>query len=1159
MKGDFTRITFDPGKHYAAVMKQQGRVDLDADWNEQDAIQRHLHEVAARDMIGPCGVPEPGGGFAVTANGGGLRIAAGRFYVDGILCENDADTTVADQPELPAGLPFARLPDGTWTAQPPAGRYLAYLDVWHRLVTALEDPGMRELALGGPDTAVRLKTSWQVRLLRTGDVGSGSTCLSPSPAWEALVAGPDGTLAARTASSPDPANPCVVPATAGYRRLENHLYRIEIHDGGQAGTATFTWSRNNAFFATTWLQRNGNLLTVASRGRDTLTGIRNLQWVELTDDRHVLSGRPGTLVRVLEVKGNTLLVDPATATDTLDMAEFPLRPRVRPWDGDGRIAVAVPTTNDGFVAIEDGIEVRFSAGQSYRTGDHWYIPARTADGIEWPQSGGAPAARRPHGTKHHFCRLAVVEFDGATWTLVSDCRPAFPALTNLTSLFYVGGDGQEVPPDPTNPATLVQLPRQLRVGVARGTTAVAGARVRFGVTVGNGRLDGNAQTSIVLTDAAGIAATGWSLDSGNAAQEVVAELVDVLDQPRHLAVRFGGRLSTAALTSFDPANCPPLAGQVTVQRAIEQLCRLETTGCATYVLAPEGDWTRVLRELRPGEHAHICFQRGDYRTEETVRVRGAGNLVFTGAGAGTRILARGTATALQFVDCASVTLRNLAVAASDEGVRPRTPMDGAVAVDNTPLTVADGVAIACGSNAETERSCLSVRSREPGTGGERDSAAAVRVRNSRLLAGDRQVGLYVENVGTVAVDGCELRPPPGARAMRFETLLAEPAFRTRLANVLLADAITSDAEATPGRVTLEAGRFNLVFNTSVPTAEWRALMRAEPPAAAELADPVAAKAYGERLLRIAVDNPERLRTFDEHLGRIRRSVGEAAFERLDPRVRASFLNAGEVEVQTLSGTEGAERTNVLSLGEARVRFDSPVSDADWQALLRAGPPPRVRNSEELRAHLGQLAELAIADANIRARVPGVREWFERLRLSDAAILEAAILCRGGGLAELTVRDCIVVDAFTGIDVGRELRDPRGTGERIASAQVADNRIGLRLPRDRARGGAAVTVLNPERSHVENNDLQVAGDVSARNNWRSGIVLAGSLGGFALVRENSIRGCATGIRIQPVNDIGNLRVQWLVGDNWLVGADPRVDIVVPPQARLLSNVSTPTAP
>ena len=44
MKGDFSRRTFDPQKHFSRVLMQQGRVQLDADWNEQAAIQLHHTE-----------------------------------------------------------------------------------------------------------------------------------------------------------------------------------------------------------------------------------------------------------------------------------------------------------------------------------------------------------------------------------------------------------------------------------------------------------------------------------------------------------------------------------------------------------------------------------------------------------------------------------------------------------------------------------------------------------------------------------------------------------------------------------------------------------------------------------------------------------------------------------------------------------------------------------------------------------------------------------------------------------------------------------------------------------------------------------------------------------------------------------------------------------
>ncbi|HMQ56354.1 MAG TPA: DUF6519 domain-containing protein, partial [Anaerolineae bacterium] len=34
MKGDFTRSTFRSEHHYSSVRMQQGRVQLDSDWNE---------------------------------------------------------------------------------------------------------------------------------------------------------------------------------------------------------------------------------------------------------------------------------------------------------------------------------------------------------------------------------------------------------------------------------------------------------------------------------------------------------------------------------------------------------------------------------------------------------------------------------------------------------------------------------------------------------------------------------------------------------------------------------------------------------------------------------------------------------------------------------------------------------------------------------------------------------------------------------------------------------------------------------------------------------------------------------------------------------------------------------------------------------------------
>ena len=435
MKGDFTRSTFDQKKHYSSVRMQQGRVQLDADWNEQADITSHHTRTQGRAVIGLCGAPIKAGGFKIdpTADNKNLKISSGIIYVDGILCENDREITIDHQDDLP-GFEF--------TGEP--GTYLAYLDVWQRHITSLEDSDIREVALGlgGPDTATRARTIHQVKLLELGVQGS-INCLSDSNEWTNETATSSGKLNARSNPGEISEGRCIVPPGAGYRRLENQLYRVEIHKEGQLDAATFKWSRDNGSVVTSWLDKIDNKLTVNSTGRDEALSFASEQWVELTDDTHELKGKPGTLVKLDRVDGQILTIDDATATGSVDLADFPINPRVRRWDSDGEVNVTVPATNEGWIPLEDGVEVKFEA-DAYKTGDYWLIPARTAKGdIEWPHDSAMdPLAQFPHGIEHHYCRLALLQLtqdegeDGETienWTHSSDCRRLFPPLTDITA------------------------------------------------------------------------------------------------------------------------------------------------------------------------------------------------------------------------------------------------------------------------------------------------------------------------------------------------------------------------------------------------------------------------------------------------------------------------------------------------------------------------------------------------------------------------------------------------------------------------------------------------------------------------------------------------------------------------------------------------------
>ena len=49
--------------------------------------------------------------------------------------------------------------------------------------------------------------------------------------------------------------------------------------------------------------------------------------------------------------------------------------KIRRWDSVGAQAVTVPVDKDGWILLEDGVQIKFKAG-TYRTGDYWLIPAR---------------------------------------------------------------------------------------------------------------------------------------------------------------------------------------------------------------------------------------------------------------------------------------------------------------------------------------------------------------------------------------------------------------------------------------------------------------------------------------------------------------------------------------------------------------------------------------------------------------------------------------------------------------------------------------------------------------------------------------------------------------------------------------------------------------
>ena len=87
MKGDFSRFTFDPRKNYTSVLMQQGRAQLDADWNEQSTSPDSTAHLDPRPRRSARRAPADGdGGFKIAvAADRECSSVPGRYYVDGLM------------------------------------------------------------------------------------------------------------------------------------------------------------------------------------------------------------------------------------------------------------------------------------------------------------------------------------------------------------------------------------------------------------------------------------------------------------------------------------------------------------------------------------------------------------------------------------------------------------------------------------------------------------------------------------------------------------------------------------------------------------------------------------------------------------------------------------------------------------------------------------------------------------------------------------------------------------------------------------------------------------------------------------------------------------------------------------------------------------------
>lgn len=476
MGSDRARVSYDPKQQYRSVVMQQGRVTLEADFNEELAIAGEELRKETLDIVGPSGTPD--NGYLITPLSTGpfdFSIGAGTMYVGGLR--------VATPPPVPP--PSAPAPAQAQAANASQYRYLnqqewldhaddpdwvdinpqtppttefVYLFLREQEVSAVEDSDLKDVALGGPDTAQRTRLLQHVVRLSVPD----PTCLAGLDAakkdWksEGLTFNAQNMRLESTASlevsfsptgpKPDPCNP---QAQGGYLGADNQLIRVQISGVDPVSKKPkFVWGYDDASF----LYRidldtsNKQLLHLQSRPVDASHQPQAQQAVEALRSAAELSNGE----YVASLSGVVFTLDKAYNPDTqmitlpASMTQLPAEfydssqtPRVflRVWEQE---IIFTPGTA---VSLGDtGLQVTLKApGNVFHIGDYWLFAVRPSTPQQVYPEHYLNAFQPPDGPRMWVCPLGVITWNGQKGNLAEDCRNFFDNLVDLTKRKGQGG------------------------------------------------------------------------------------------------------------------------------------------------------------------------------------------------------------------------------------------------------------------------------------------------------------------------------------------------------------------------------------------------------------------------------------------------------------------------------------------------------------------------------------------------------------------------------------------------------------------------------------------------------------------------------------------------------------------------------------------------
>ena len=460
MAGDRSRVSYDPGRKWRGLVAQQGRVTLDADWNEAATIGEERDRLMTLDAVGPFGTPDAG--YGVTATGtagpaavpvparpGELTIGPGTLYLGGERLDLDVPVRYSTQPDW---LDYSTdrlwvptdVPDAAGTSYE-----LVYLLASEQEVSATEDPALADVALGGPDTMQRRRILQ--RFVR--QPSPSGTCAG---AWGAFVGslgakglqfdqasmmiGSTTTLQVTLPPISDGSDPCKPTAAGGFQGAENQMIRVMVASVDDTGVPTIVWGFDDASFlyrlteATYDSAARKATVTLASAPVDSFHHPRAEQAVELLRDAVKLTatdyiaapaGVVGQLSSDYDPARMRLVISGELHPDYLSAATSQLYLRV--WQSAVKVQSGVAAKLG-----DTGVTVTLTSTGAFHPGDFWRFALRPVKPATVYPARYLTAPQPPDGPRTFACPLAVLTWANGNATVLN-CVPPFDDLVQLTA------------------------------------------------------------------------------------------------------------------------------------------------------------------------------------------------------------------------------------------------------------------------------------------------------------------------------------------------------------------------------------------------------------------------------------------------------------------------------------------------------------------------------------------------------------------------------------------------------------------------------------------------------------------------------------------------------------------------------------------------------